>query len=118
MQILSTDKFAPLRFKILARLPICGRVDASPAQVLHRPPRADVLLLFEITSGTFWLAIFVSGSFVDHPFSVAGYPRAVTRGNAPFNLLRQVVYEGLREDKPAPEVRRDVPPHPSAARKR
>ena len=27
------------------------------------------------------------------------------------NLLRQVVYEGLREDKPAPEVRRAVP-HP------
>jgi ATP-dependent DNA ligase len=25
------------------------------------------------------------------------------------NLLRQVVYEGLREDKPAAEVRRDVP---------
>jgi len=25
------------------------------------------------------------------------------------NLLRQVVYEGLREDKPAPEVRRDAP---------
>lgn len=28
------------------------------------------------------------------------------------NLLRQVVYEGLREDKPAHEVRRDVP-HPA-----
>ena len=28
------------------------------------------------------------------------------------NLLRQVVYEGLREDKPATEVRRDVP-HPN-----
>jgi ATP-dependent DNA ligase len=28
------------------------------------------------------------------------------------NLLRQVVYEGLREDKPAREVRRDVP-HPN-----
>ena len=27
------------------------------------------------------------------------------------NLLRQVVYEGLREDKPAAEVRR-APPHP------
>lgn len=27
------------------------------------------------------------------------------------NLLRQVVYEGLREDKPATEVRRPVP-HP------
>lgn len=27
------------------------------------------------------------------------------------NLLRQVVYEGLREDKPAQEVRREVP-HP------
>ena len=25
------------------------------------------------------------------------------------NLLRQVVYEGLREDKPATEVRRSVP---------
>jgi hypothetical protein len=25
------------------------------------------------------------------------------------NLLRQVVYEGLREDKPAKEVRREVP---------
>jgi bifunctional non-homologous end joining protein LigD len=25
------------------------------------------------------------------------------------NLLRQVVYEGLREDKPAAEVRRPVP---------
>jgi ATP-dependent DNA ligase len=25
------------------------------------------------------------------------------------NLLRQVVYEGLREDKPATEVRRPVP---------
>jgi bifunctional non-homologous end joining protein LigD len=25
------------------------------------------------------------------------------------NLLRQVVYEGLREDKPASEVRRPVP---------
>ena len=25
------------------------------------------------------------------------------------NLLRQVVYEGLREDKPAREVRRDMP---------
>ena len=30
------------------------------------------------------------------------------------NLLRQVVYEGLREDKPAAEVRRPVP-HPKAA---
>jgi hypothetical protein len=29
------------------------------------------------------------------------------------NLLRQVVYEGLRKDKPAAEVRRDVP-HPKA----
>jgi bifunctional non-homologous end joining protein LigD len=28
------------------------------------------------------------------------------------NLLRQVVYEGLREDNPAAEVRRDVP-HPN-----
>ena len=27
------------------------------------------------------------------------------------NLLRQVVYEGLREDKPAREVRREIP-HP------
>ena len=25
------------------------------------------------------------------------------------NLLRQVVYEGLREDKPATEVRREMP---------
>jgi ATP-dependent DNA ligase len=25
------------------------------------------------------------------------------------NLLRQVVYEGLREDKPAREVRRELP---------
>jgi DNA ligase D-like protein (predicted ligase) len=33
------------------------------------------------------------------------------------NLLRQVVYEGLREDKPASEVRRAVPyPKPEAAR--
>jgi ATP-dependent DNA ligase len=32
------------------------------------------------------------------------------------NLLRQVVYEGLREDKPASEVRRAVPyPKPEAA---
>jgi bifunctional non-homologous end joining protein LigD len=30
------------------------------------------------------------------------------------NLLRQVVYEGLREDKPATEVRRPMP-HPKAA---
>jgi bifunctional non-homologous end joining protein LigD len=30
------------------------------------------------------------------------------------NLLRQVVYEGLRDDKPATEVRRDVP-HPKPA---
>jgi hypothetical protein len=30
------------------------------------------------------------------------------------NLLRQVVYEGLREDKPATDVRRAVP-HPKAA---
>ena len=31
------------------------------------------------------------------------------------NLLRQVVYEGLREDKPAKEVRREVPrPKPGA----
>jgi ATP-dependent DNA ligase len=35
------------------------------------------------------------------------------------NLLRQVVYEGLREDKPAHEVRRDVPhPEPGAAPRR
>jgi bifunctional non-homologous end joining protein LigD len=38
------------------------------------------------------------------------------------NLLRQVVYEGLREDKPAAEVRRPVPhakpmaPTPAPAR--
>ena len=32
------------------------------------------------------------------------------------NLLRQVVYEGLREDKPAREVRREIPqPSPAAA---
>jgi bifunctional non-homologous end joining protein LigD len=31
------------------------------------------------------------------------------------NLLRQVVYEGLREDKPAAEVRR-APPHAKAER--
>jgi bifunctional non-homologous end joining protein LigD len=30
------------------------------------------------------------------------------------NLLRQVVYEGLREDKPANDIRRDVP-HPKIA---
>jgi ATP-dependent DNA ligase len=30
------------------------------------------------------------------------------------NLLRQVVYEGLREDKPAAEVRREMP-HPKSA---
>ena len=30
------------------------------------------------------------------------------------NLLRQVVYEGLREDKPAAEVRRAVPYSKSA----
>jgi bifunctional non-homologous end joining protein LigD len=30
------------------------------------------------------------------------------------NLIRQVVYEGLREDKPATEVRR-LPPHPKPA---
>jgi bifunctional non-homologous end joining protein LigD len=30
------------------------------------------------------------------------------------NLLRQVVYEGLREDKPAAEVRRPAP-YPKAA---
>ena len=30
------------------------------------------------------------------------------------NLLRQVVYEGLREDKPAAEVRRPAP-HPKPA---
>jgi bifunctional non-homologous end joining protein LigD len=29
------------------------------------------------------------------------------------NLLRQVVYEGLREDKPAVDVRRPLP-HPRA----
>jgi bifunctional non-homologous end joining protein LigD len=33
------------------------------------------------------------------------------------NLLRQVVYEGLREDKPAAEVRRPVP-HPKPAAER
>ena len=33
------------------------------------------------------------------------------------NLLRQVVYEGLREDKPAAEVRREPPnPTPSVAK--
>jgi ATP dependent DNA ligase C terminal region len=32
------------------------------------------------------------------------------------NLLRQVIYQGLREDKPAAEVRRSVPhPEPEAA---
>jgi ATP-dependent DNA ligase len=31
------------------------------------------------------------------------------------NLLRQVVYEGLREDKPAAEIRRPLP-HPKPAR--
>ena len=30
------------------------------------------------------------------------------------NLLRQVVYEGLRDDKPAKEVRREVPHTKSA----
>jgi ATP-dependent DNA ligase len=30
------------------------------------------------------------------------------------NLLRQVAYEGLREDKPAAEIRRKVP-HPKPA---
>jgi ATP-dependent DNA ligase len=35
------------------------------------------------------------------------------------NLLRQVVYEGLREDKPAAEVQRDVPnPKASVARRK
>jgi ATP-dependent DNA ligase len=35
------------------------------------------------------------------------------------NLLRQVVYEGLREDKPAAEVRRPMPyPKAGAAAKR
>ena len=33
------------------------------------------------------------------------------------NLLRQVVYQGLREDKPAAEVRRPVP-HPKPAAKK
>ena len=31
------------------------------------------------------------------------------------NLLRQVVYEGLREDKPAADVRRPIP-HPQPGR--
>ena len=34
------------------------------------------------------------------------------------NLLRQVVYEGLREDKPAREVRREVPYSKPATAKR
>jgi|SRR5271167_4182408 len=34
------------------------------------------------------------------------------------NLLRQVVYEGLREDKPAAEVRRPVPHQTPATAKR
>ena len=33
------------------------------------------------------------------------------------NLLRQVVYEGLREDKPVREVRREVPYPKSASQK-
>jgi ATP-dependent DNA ligase len=34
------------------------------------------------------------------------------------NLLRQVVYEGLREDKPAAEVRRELPhPKPGGAKR-
>ena len=34
------------------------------------------------------------------------------------NLLRQVVYQGLREDKPAHEVRREVPrPKPASDRR-
>jgi hypothetical protein len=31
------------------------------------------------------------------------------RSRRPDNLLRQVVYEGLREDKPTAEVRRALP---------
>jgi bifunctional non-homologous end joining protein LigD len=31
------------------------------------------------------------------------------------NLLRQVVYEGLREDKPATEVRRAMPNQPPSS---
>ena len=40
-----------------------------------------------------------------------GAARAGRRGEActEDNLLRQVVYEGLREDKPAREVRREIP---------
>jgi bifunctional non-homologous end joining protein LigD len=34
------------------------------------------------------------------------------------NLLRQVVYQGLREDKPASEVRRDAAPKPTASTRR
>ena len=34
------------------------------------------------------------------------------------NLLRQVVYEGLREDKPAAEVRRSAPHPKSGAQNR
>ena len=35
-----------------------------------------------------------------------------------YNLLRQVVYEGLREDKPAAEVRRSAPHPKSGAQNR
>jgi hypothetical protein len=58
------------------------------------------------------LTAYSSGESANHLF-LAELPlevsSALCRRWTEDNLLRQVVYDGLREDKPASEVRREMP---------
>jgi ATP-dependent DNA ligase len=77
----------------------CDRYNAAPrAAAAHQPLRLTLVL-----SRVHWV----------RPELVAEVKFLTWTDD---NLLRQVVYEGLREDKPAAEVRRPVPhPKPAAA---
>ena len=74
-------------------------------------PTASTRVASPIETGTFGSPLILSRVHWVRPELVAEAKFLTWTDD---NLLRQVVYQGLREDKPASEVRRHVP-HPKLA---
>jgi hypothetical protein len=87
--------------------PSLNAYDAACSRLLRTRYRSTCRRRATATSDRRWCSAASIG------YGPSWSPRS-SSSPVPTNLLRQVVYEGLREDKPASEVRRAVP-HPKAA---